>query len=208
MTFNLDRPNNQLKSIYDGAINQVQNFKYLGRWVESSEKDIAYKKAWSACHRLRTVWSSSLSSIIKVRLFQSTVESVLMYNSSTWTLTKRMEISLNDTYTRMLRMIKGVSWKVHMSNHELYCDLPKITHKIAVRRMRLGGHCLRHPEEIASQLVVLQPTKGRIKRGRKPTRYIENIKRDTGLRSIKYITVATMDRSFWIRYVREARSPE
>ena len=53
-------------------------------------------------------------------------------------------------------MVKGVSRKDHMTNQELYGDLPKIPDKTAVRRMRLAGHCLRHPEEIASQLVMWQ----------------------------------------------------
>ena len=57
MTYNLDRLNNQLKSRNDGAIKEVQNFKYLGGWLESSEKHIAYRKAplaWPTCHKLRT----------------------------------------------------------------------------------------------------------------------------------------------------------
>ena len=55
---------------------------------------------------------------------------------------KRMEICVNGIYTRMLRMVKGVSWKDHMTNQELYGDLPKITDKITVRRMRLAVHCM------------------------------------------------------------------
>ena len=37
-----------------------------------------------------------------------------------------------------------------MTNQKLYSDLPKITGKIVVRRMRLAGYCLRHPEAIAA----------------------------------------------------------
>ena len=198
MTFNLDLPNNKLKLINACAIKEVQKFKYLEGWMESSEKDIAYRKAltWSACHKLRTVWSSSLSSTINLCLFQSTVESVLLYNSSTWTLTKRMEKCLDVTYMRMLRMVKGVSWKDHMINQELYGDLPKITDKITASCIHLAGHCMWHPEELASH------------RGRKPTGYIDNITRDTGLSSIEDITAAMKNWGVWNRYFREARSED
>ena len=33
ITCNLDRPNNQLNYINDGAIKEVQNYKYLGGWM-------------------------------------------------------------------------------------------------------------------------------------------------------------------------------
>ena len=72
---------------------------------------------------------------------------------------------------RMIWMVKGGSWKYHMTNQELYSDLPG---------MRLAGYFLGHPEEKASQLVMWQPTEGRVNRGRKPTGYIDNITRDTG----------------------------
>ena len=207
MMFNQDQPND-MKSISGGKIKEVKNFKYLGGWMESSEKDIQHRKAlaWTACHKLKSIWSSSLKKEIKIRLFLCTVESVLLYNSNTWTLTKQMEKSLNGTYTRMLRMVLNVSWKQHMTNKQLYGSLPRITDKIAMQRLRLAGHCIRHPEEIASKLVLWQPTEGRVKRGRKPVDYIDNIKRDTGLDNINEIRTAMLDRKVWKEFVKEARS--
>jgi hypothetical protein len=35
------------------------------------------------------------------------VESVLLYGSEAWTLTKSIKKSINGTYTRMLRVVKG-----------------------------------------------------------------------------------------------------
>ena len=61
-----------------------------------------------------------------------------------------MQKSLDGVYTRMLRMALNVSWKQHITNEELYGDLPKVTSKIAMQRLKLAGHCVRHPEEIAS----------------------------------------------------------
>ena len=98
-----------------------------------------------------------------------------------------MENRLDGMYTRMLCMAMNVSWKQHMTNEKLYGDLqvPKVTTKIAIHRLRLAGHCVRHPEEIASQLVLWQPVRGNTGRGRKTTDFIDVIKRDTNLDSLE-----------------------
>ena len=68
-------------------------------------------------------------------------------------MTKAMEKRLDGSYTQMLRMAFNVSWKDRLTNEELYGGLPKISVKVASRRMKLAGHCIRHPEEEASKLV-------------------------------------------------------
>ena len=130
--------------------------------MRSSEQDIKVRKAlaWDAYYKLNRVWSSPLERNIKVRLFLATVESVLLYGSNTLTLTKKLEQQLDGTYMRMLRKALNVSWRQHMTNEELYKNLQNVSKKIAERRLRLAGHCLRHPEEIASHLVLWQPTIG------------------------------------------------
>ena len=44
-------------------IKVVDNFKYLGGWMNSSKKDFKVRKAqaWSACHKPKRIWSSNLS---------------------------------------------------------------------------------------------------------------------------------------------------
>ena len=93
-----------------------------------------------------------------------------------------------------------------MTNEELYGDLPKVTTKIAIQRLRLAGHCVRHPEEIASQLVLWQPVRGNAGRGRKATDFIDVIKRDTNLDSTEDIRNVMLDRNWWKEFVNLARS--
>ena len=102
-------------------------------------------------------------------------------------------------YTRMLRMAMNVSWKQHMTNEELYGDLPKVTTKIT-------GYCVRHPEEMASQLVLWQPVRGNAGRGRKTTDFIDVIKRDTNLDSTEDIRNVMLDRNWWREFVNLAQS--
>ena len=57
------------------------------------------------------VWKSNLKRKMKERLFLSTVESVLLYGSETWTINKTMHKRLDGWYTKMLRMTLNISWK-------------------------------------------------------------------------------------------------
>ena len=84
----------------------VENFKYLGGRMKNSEVDFEIRKAlaWTACHKLKTIWKSNIKRRIKERLFLATVESVLLYGAETWTMTRAMEKRLDGCYTRMLRM--------------------------------------------------------------------------------------------------------
>ena len=67
----------------DSNLEVVNDFKYLGSWIGSSEHDIQVRKtlAWKACNALSKMWKSSPSRSIKKRLFQATVESVLLYGA-------------------------------------------------------------------------------------------------------------------------------
>jgi len=96
----------------------------------------------------------------------STVEAVLPYGCETWSLSKKQEQELDGCYTRMLRKALNISWREHVTNELLYGDLPKISTKIRTRRLKLAGHCARHPEEAASNLVLWVPDRASRGRGR------------------------------------------
>ena len=63
------------------------------------------------------------------------MSSVLLYESSTWTLTKKLEKKLNGCYTKMLRVVNNVKWQQRISNNVLYENLQKITNSIATQRV-------------------------------------------------------------------------
>ena len=115
--------------------------------MKSTDRDFEIRKAlaWSACHKMKRIWSTNLKRNIKVRLFVTTVESILLYGSETWTINKVMEKRLNGCYTRMLRMALNVSWRDKLTNEQLYRDLPPVSSKVGFRRLKLAGHCVRHP---------------------------------------------------------------
>ena len=150
--------------------------------------------------KLSKIWKSKLPRRIKVRLFIATVESVLLYGSETWTLTKSLEKRLNGCYTRMLRMCLNVSWQQKLTNQQLYQDLPSVAKKVQQRRMKLAGHCIRHPEISAYHLILWEPTsKGNRGRGRPRITYLDNLRSDTNLHDTKELQRAMEDKVLWRR---------
>ena len=206
--FNFENPPT-IKAKDGSTIKVTKNFKYLGGWSESSQKDFEVRKAlaWSACHKLKKIWSSGMRRKLKTRLFVATVESVFLYGAETWTLTKSMKRSIDGCYTRMLRMALNISWKQKLTNTQLYQELPPVSQKIQARRMKLAGHCVRHPEEVASDLVLWEPTEGKTNRGRRTISYIDNLKEDTGVSTTAEIRTLMMDRDLWRERVKAVGRP-
>ena len=95
---------------------------------------------------------------LKLCFFIATIESILLYGCESWTLTEALEKSLDGTYTRMLRKAQNIHWSSHTPNEVLYGKLPKVSDKIASRRIQLAGHCYRHPELCAHPLILLDPS--------------------------------------------------
>ena len=207
--FNQDRPVS-IQAKNGEILKVVENFKYLGAWTQSSATDISVRKAlaWSACHRLRKVWSSSLRRQLKERLFIATVESVLLYGSETWTLTKTMDKQINGCYTRMLRMAMNVRGIDHITNEVLYGSLTPIATKIQERRMRLAGHCIRHTEEIANKIILWEPLEGTRNRGAQSTTYIDSLLNDAGVDNTSELRSLMEDRDEWRRVVVSAGRPD
>ena len=150
-------------------------------------------------------WKSKLSPGVKKRFFVATVESILLYGCEAWALNKAMEKSLDGTYTRMLRKALNIHWSSHTPNEQLYGDLPRLSDKIAARRLQLAGHCHRHPELPAQKLVLWEPTHGQRGRGRPRTDFIEVLKRDTGAQNSSELAVMMEDRDVWRAYVKARR---
>ena len=61
---------------------------------------------------------------------------------------------------------------------QLYAALPRVTVKIRERRMRLAGHCVRHPELAVSPLVILEPINGNKSKGRRRLTFVDQLKED------------------------------
>ena len=188
----------QIKTNDGSTLEIVNEFTYLGSQMSSSKADIKRRiaLAWTSANKLQKFWKSSLSKKFKIDIFRATVESVLLYGCETWTLTKELEKKLDGCYTRLLRYVLGYTWKDHINNETLYDDLPKLSAKIQQRRLKLVGHCLRHTEEMAHNLVFWTPMHGKRSRGRPDMTFVNQIVKDTEL-SVEELKVLAEDRKAW-----------
>ena len=101
----------QMKSICGSVINQVEDFKYIGSYIRSTKiyVNISIAKAWEALIIMNIIWKSNLSNIRKRNVCRYAVESVFVYGSVTWNLTTSSDKKIDDTYKRMLRVVKNKS---------------------------------------------------------------------------------------------------
>ena len=95
---------------------------------------------------------------------------------------------------RMLRAIKNKHWNLHLTNKELYKNIPKISDTIRKQRLRFAGHCWRSKDELASDLLLWNPKHGKRSRGRPRKSYINQLKEDTML-NIEELPTAMNDRN-------------
>ena len=107
------------------------------------------------------IWTSNPSRVFKMRIFIAAIVTIPLHGCKAWTLTATLSKSLDGCYTRMLWVVFNINWQQHITNWELYGDLPKVSDKISARRLKPAGHCLWHLELPASSVVFWEPTYGR-----------------------------------------------
>jgi hypothetical protein len=81
---------------------------------ENSEHDFKIIKqlAWTAIIKLFRIWKSThINREIKIKLFRATIESILLYNATSWTMTSTLNKLLDGAYTKLLRYALNISWK-------------------------------------------------------------------------------------------------
>ena len=204
MCFNLT---GDISTLNGSSLKQVNKFTYLGSSVSTTGTDIDTRqaKAWTAIGELSVIWKSDLTNKMKGSFFQAAVVSILLYEWTTWTLTKQMEKKLDGNYTRMLRAILNKSWRQYPTKQQLYGQLPPITITIKVRRTRHAGHCWRSRDELISDVLLWTPSHGRAKAERPARTYIQQLCDDTEC-SLEDLPEAMNDREEWRVRIRDIRA--
>ena len=194
-----------IKTLNNTSLKKVEDYKYLGSYISSSQKDFITRKgmAWSACNDMHNIWTSHLDDKLKIKIFRATVEPILLYGSETWTLTSKQEKRLDGTYTRLLMRVKNLSWKQHPTKAQICQDLQSVSALVKARRIRFAGHCLRSDNEIISSLILWKPRPVGT-RSRRLT-FSDVISRDTGICKLDLET-AMRDREYWREVVKSVIS--
>ena len=69
----------------------------------------------------------------------------------------------------------------------------------------MAGHSVRHPELVASELVLWEPAHGSRNPGRRRATYIDSLKRNTGLNETTEVRTLMEDRQRWRMAIHGSR---
>ncbi|KAL0159315.1 hypothetical protein M9458_043040, partial [Cirrhinus mrigala] len=132
-------------------IEWVNNFKYLGSMVKSSETDIRVRKAlaWAAFWKMKDIFRSNTLPIrLKTNIFQAACLSILLYGCESWILTEKLKQCLNSFATNCYRVMLNIKRLDRVSNVEIYqkIGIDPLDLQIQRRQLRYVGHCLRKQE--------------------------------------------------------------
>ena len=136
--------NNELK--------QTEDFVYMGGTVSSDtscDKDTACRVglAAGAARSLEKIWKArDISKETKILSYHSLVQSILLYNTETWTLKEENKISLQVFEMSVLRKILGCTRRDRVRNADITKDLAldmDIVEVLHLRRLTYFGHCTR-----------------------------------------------------------------
>ena len=125
--------------------------KYLGTLLDTN-CDIAKRKrlAVVSYNKFNHIFKNKNVSIkTKHRIFSAYVESIFLYNSEIWTLTKKLEEEIDVFQRSLLQKLLNIHWPVKISNNKLYEKVKEEPWSAKIRKRRLSwlGHLLRLPSD-------------------------------------------------------------
>ena len=132
-----------------------RNVKKLGSLLGDSE-DIARRKqlAIVANKALNQLWirTDKLSLKIRLKIYNSLVRSILLYNCGTWGISKKEEDNLNAFHRKQIRYVLKIHHPHHISNKNLYriTEDEPVSLYVLKARWRLFGHELRSENDAPS----------------------------------------------------------
>ncbi len=200
-------------SIGDHTLEVVEDFTYLGSISSNlsldNELNTRIGKASIAMARLtKRVWNNSmLTTNTKMKVYQASVLSTLLYGSETWTMYTWQERRLNSFHLRCLRRILGITWQGHVPNTEVLAQAKTFSMHalLSQRRLRWLGHvCRMQDGRIPKVIMYGELASGTRPTGRPALRYKDVCKRDLKAGSLHPadLEAATADRVSWRLAIR------
>ena len=186
--------------------------KYLGSLL-GTEEDFKRRKqmATVSYNKLRHIIESRKTSTnLKMRLFETYIASIFLYNSEVWTLTKTMEAKIDAFQRKLIRRMFKIYWEDRVSNEELHrrFKFRKWSETIKERRMRWYGHMLRLPENAPVKLALTEAErKVKKPRGGQVKTWIAQMKEDLNKVNIPYQAKEfyAADRALWRAKINSCR---
>ena len=111
---------------------------------------------------------------------------------------------LNGADTKMLRVVKKVTWQNHTAHEVLYAGLPRISTTITERRLRFSGHCWRSKVEVVSDWVMWEPKHCKRSVKGQACSFVDLLEADTGVPR-DCLPAAMDDRTGWRKRAMKSR---
>ena len=165
---------------------RCQRFTYLGGLVPGVEEDLRRRRglAWAAYRLVRAVLQSeALPDRQRARLWQAVVETVLLYNAESWTLTTTLERQLDSAHSGLLRAAFRADESVGSQDLYELAQLQRPSTILRRRRLQLVGHVIRAESYCPQPLqdVLLLTLQGPFRRGQaRIRRFVDLIMSDAG----------------------------
>ena len=193
--------------VYGDPINHVSDFRYLGSMVASGSSDLKRRKslAWCAFWKLEQLWKSPHISITtKVKLFNTTCVTILLYGCESWVISQDMENKINAFATTCYRVMLNIKRIDHVLNTTVYSmtNTVPLIYLVRHRQLKFLGHILRmSKEEPARRYALYIPTIGKRRPGRPRTSYLNYVQRllgdNEGAMQEQQIAAFADDRCAW-----------
>ena len=197
--------------VYGNPINHVTDFTYLGSKMASSSSDLKRRLAlaWTAFWKLERLWRSQTIPIsTKVKLFDTTCVTVLLYGCESWVISKDMEGKINAFATSCFRIMLNIKRVDRIPNASVYnlTGTTPLIERVRTRQLKFLGHVLRlTDDELIWEYALYVPPHGGRKPGRPRTlylKYIQQLMGDfEGMMLPNNIINSAQDRSSWRQLV-------
>ena len=184
--------------------------KYLGSILDT-ENDIKRRKglAIDAFNSLNRYFTNRRANIkLKTRIFTTFVQSIFLYNSELWTLTKQQETQIDVFQRSLLRRLLNVTLLDKIRNEYIYerTNTQPWSQEIKRRRLSWLGHLLRLPEGTPARQAVaefLKPAKR--PRGKPRTTWFRRVENDLkNIINFQHVTTLANDRIGWRNIIARA----
>ena len=179
--------------------------------MASSTSDLKRRLAlaWTAFWKLERLWRSQvIPTSMKIKLFNTTCVTVLLYGCESWVISKDMEERINAFATSCYRIMLGIKRVDRIPNATVYnlTGTKPLIVQVRTRQLKFLGHVLRlTDDEPIREYALYIPPHG----GRKPGRprilylqYIQHLMGDfDGMMLPNVVVNSAQDRSFWRKLV-------
>ena len=127
---------------------------------------------------VKRIWDFNADIKLKIKFFNASVLSVLLYATETYVIDAALQKKLNAFQTECLRIILNISREAHVRNEYIYKETST---KLLMQRVTktqlsfLGQFVRRNKDDLIHQYCLYVPAHGRCRRGRQKTTYQEHI---------------------------------